>query len=123
MIQYESQTNLVTYEPGCLEQAVPILSLEHSPHNKDAWVPTFVIVLNLLIPGAGTLLASHCTETDAHSGRALGVALGQLVTAPFIVGYFWALWWSLRICNKTETHHREQFRRRLRLDAKMRDQE
>jgi hypothetical protein len=75
MIHNENQTDFVAYEPGCLEKSVPILALEHSPHSQDSWTPTFVVLLNFLIPGTGTFLASHCSETDAHTWRTLLVAL------------------------------------------------
>ena len=95
-----------------------MLALQYSPHNKRSVVPCAVLVSNLLLPGSGTLLAACLTEKNSLNFKACGVALLQLVTTLVAVGWFWALWWSVRTIHKSDCYFRDQWYQRKRIYEK-----
>ena len=73
--------------------------------NKVAAVIT--LILNLLVPGLGTGFAAWMDEAEIVSKTQLCCGFLQLLTAPVLVGYIFALTWSVLICKKAFTN-REQ---------------
>lgn len=73
----------------------------------DKPVAIFCAVLNFLLPGFGTLVAT-CSANDNVSKSQMGMALLQFLTAFFLVGFVLAAYWSYLLVEKA--WERENFR-------------
>eukprot|EP01080_Neovahlkampfia_damariscottae_P007063 gene7063-11226_t len=72
-------------------------------HRKQMkWIPKVkpphhitCFVLNIFLPGIGTIL-SGILATDRKNDCWINILMGlcQLVTAPFLIGWIWAVVWS-----------------------------
>ena len=56
-------------------------------------------VLNVVIPGLGTLVAA-CSAQDNVSKTQMGIALLQFLTAVFLIGFVFACYWSYLVVVK-----------------------
>ena len=76
----------------------------------DRWIMTIpvvsegaaaaIFIINFLFPGIGTMILA-CIGRPEHMGDQLVVGIFQLVLFCFCcVGWFWAVWWSILVCQK-----------------------
>ncbi len=56
-------------------------------------------ILNLIIPGLGTLVAA-CMQEDTVSKTQIAIAFIQFMTAVFLIGFVFACYWSYLIIMK-----------------------
>lgn len=59
-------------------------------------------LLNIVIPGSGTLIAA----IDAEDRPTIIIALIQFWTSPFVFGLIFSVWWGALILYKSK-HHEE----------------
>ena len=103
-------TDSIPYVPGCCEESVPILRFEYSLiSRRNPCLPYFVIILNFILPGTGTILAACVDESGTINCSAIGVGLMQLLTTIILFGFLWSWWWTLRIMHKTKEYHKMKF--------------
>ena len=53
--------------------------------------------LNLILPGFGTILAACADQRGDVSKAHMFIGVMQFLTAVFLLGWFWALYWSYLI--------------------------
>ena len=58
------------------------------------------VLFNLIFPGFGTLIAA-CAASDNVSKTQMTIALMQFLTAVFLIGFFWAQYWSYLLVMKS----------------------
>ena len=58
------------------------------------------LLLNFIVPGAGTILAACQTRSNYVSKAQMTMAFVQFVTAIFLIGWILALYWSYLIIVK-----------------------
>lgn len=84
---------------GVFRKAVPLLPVP---------VAVCLCVLNVLLPGIGTLLTTiaamvGCRTEHSSRWRAAGynllAALLQALTAPFVIGWVWSIMWGITFVN------------------------
>ncbi|KAI0558406.1 SPEC3/Stum [Gracilaria domingensis] len=63
-----------------------------------------VLIINVFAPGVGTIIAG-CLGT--HGGTAICIGLLQLLLFPVIIGWIWALIWSLALRREAKHGKRE----------------
>ena len=104
-------TFLGSTEPGDSNRQI-------QPTWKDVWLsleddiattPINIAIIsgciNLFVPGAGSLLATYTSITGQEpSNRQIGISAFQFLTSFILVGYIWALYWSLVIAKKAFDH-------------------
>jgi len=77
---------------GCLAQ-----SIQKCP--KD-W-GLIILIVNIFLPGIGTMVSSYCA--DGINWSAMGVGLAQLLTVPvFLIGWIWSIVWGVKIYEKSK---------------------
>ena len=59
--------------------------------------PYVLFFMNFVIPGLGTLSAACCAYDGAWSKTQLFVGCLQMMTAIFLVGWIWSIWWGIKI--------------------------
>ena len=60
-----------------------------------------LFVINILFPGFGTIISGIIGESGCH-GQTIIVGIVQMLTAWFIVGWIWSIWWGFLIFKKSE---------------------
>ena len=70
------------------------------PKLKGAW-PYIVAVLCIVIPGSGTMVAACAGYSPAWSKLQIFVGSLQMMTAVFLIGWIWSIWWGLKILHKS----------------------
>jgi hypothetical protein len=61
------------------------------------------------------MLAACLQESRVVNLRAIFVGWLQFWTSFLLVGFFWALWWSIRIIHKTDVYHRDRWLQRQKI--------
>jgi hypothetical protein len=61
-----------------------------------------VLVLNIILPGIGSILAGIIGGRSSDMGCVVAGVL-QLLTAVFIVGWIWSIWWGVQIYQKSRS--------------------
>jgi hypothetical protein len=64
-------------------------------------------ILNLIIPGVGTLLAACQTKANYVSKTQMTIAFLQFITSLFLIGWLLALYWSYLIVTKAWKYDEE----------------
>ena len=65
-------------------------------------VPYVLFLMNFMIPGLGTLIsACFCYEDGAWSKTQIFVGCLQMMTAVFIVGWIWSIYWGIKFIQKS----------------------
>ena len=64
----------------------------------EPW-PLVFLILNIVLPGWGTMMSAYCDPAGFNTD-ALLVGLAQLITAFIIIGWFWSIFWGVRIYQK-----------------------
>jgi hypothetical protein len=59
----------------------------------------FILVLNIVIPPFGTLVLA-CVGSE-FKGSQIIVAILQLLTMSFLIGWIWAIWWGIITVEKS----------------------
>ena len=63
-------------------------------------VGVIAAILNLILPGFGTMIAACATSAGAVSKVQLAVGLIQFLTTYILVGWIWSIYWGYLICAK-----------------------
>ena len=63
-------------------------------HNIYAYI---VMFLNCIVPGTGTILAACIADRYAANKTQLILGMFQFMTAPFIFGWIWSIYWGVLI--------------------------
>ena len=69
------------------------------PRLTEVW-PYICAILNVVLPGAGTMLASCVADTTSWSKTQIFVGVLQMLTAIYLIGWVWSIWWSYLILAK-----------------------
>ena len=72
------------------------LLIKHVPKNTQT-IAGIGLVLNIILPGFGTLLSACMDQKDGVSKVHMFIALLQTLTAVFLIGWIWAIYWSYLI--------------------------
>lgn len=56
--------------------------------------PYFVAIVNVALPGIGTMAASCLANPNNWSKTQLMCGLLQMLTAVFVIGWIWSLYWA-----------------------------
>ena len=70
--------------------------------------PYFIFLLNFFLPGSGTMLSACIGYTGAWSKTQLFVGCLQMMTAVFIFGWLWSIWWGIKIVSKSRAGQSEE---------------
>lgn len=63
-----------------------------------------MLVVNILLPGVGTMIASCIGE---GGGGTMVIGILQLVTSVFLVGWIWAICWSANLITASKDPSRD----------------
>lgn len=63
-------------------------------------IAIFCGVINIILPGTGTVVAACMTDEDTVSKTQLVVGLMQFLLSLLIIGYFWSWYWSYLLVAK-----------------------
>ena len=86
---------------------------EHRPQDAELWeimadvplmtgvMPYIIFLLNVVLPGSGTMLAACVGYSHSWSKTQLFVGCLQMMTAIFIIGWLWSIWWGIKIIAKS----------------------
>ena len=56
-----------------------------------------VLILNILFPGFGTIIAAFLTPEKEKMTPTLIVGILQFILASLLIGWLWAIWWGFKI--------------------------
>ncbi len=59
-----------------------------------------VLIINIFLPGLGTLLLA-CLGPSFTCTTQTCVGILQILTAPFIIGWIWSIYWGILACSKS----------------------
>ena len=59
--------------------------------------PVYILILALIWPGISTIIAGLIQKDEAKQNEIIKVGLIQWLTAPFCVGWIWAIKWALEL--------------------------
>ena len=68
------------------------------PQTLSLPVAILSLILNIILPGFGTFVLASQTEPLSRTMLSMGCL--QFMTAPFLVGYIWAIYWSVLAIQK-----------------------
>ena len=63
------------------------------PKVNGLW-PYILLILNLFIPGVGTMIAACLGDPNAWSKTQLIIGVFQMLLSVYIIGWFWAVYWG-----------------------------
>ena len=63
-------------------------------------LPYVVCILNVILPGTGTMISSCAGYTTSWSKTQLMVGVLQMLTALYIIGWIWSIWWGYLLLRK-----------------------
>ena len=69
------------------------------PRLGGVW-PYICAILNVVLPGSGTMLAACLTDDTSWSKTQLVVGILQFLMAVYIIGWIWSIWWGVLILKK-----------------------
>ena len=78
------------------------------------------LLLNIIIPGSGTILAACMAEKYMANKTQLFAGVFQLLTAIYIIGWLWSIYWGFLIVQRSTGGHRE-VRKLFAQDDELRD--
>ena len=75
---------------------------EDTANPSDHGLAVLCLVLNIFVPGFGTIINAY----QSHHQRGTGVCYGilQLLTAAFLVGWIWSIVYGVNIVHKSRHH-------------------
>ena len=65
----------------------------------EPW-PLVFLILNIILPGWGTMMSSYCDKEGLNTD-ALIIGFLQFLTAFIIIGWIWSIVWGVRIWTKS----------------------
>ena len=68
---------------------------------KAPW-PLIMLVLNIIIPGTGTMM--NACMGERFSCTSILVGLLQLLLSYILIGWVWSIWWGILIIEKAGYH-------------------
>ena len=71
-------------------------------HNIMSYI---VLALNVVIPGTGTILAACLSDSHAANKSQITIGFLQLLTAIYIFGWVWSIYWGILIIQKSLGGH------------------
>ena len=69
------------------------------PRLSGPW-PYICFILNIILPGTGTMISSCVGYQGAWSKTQLTIGFVQMLTAVYIVGWIFSVWWGWLILQK-----------------------
>ena len=69
------------------------------PRLTGVW-PYVVCILCIVLPGSGTMISSCVGYTTSWSKTQLFVGILQMLTAVYIIGWLWSIWWGIKLLKK-----------------------
>ena len=101
-----AKTNMVKYRKEDAELWDLMTSI---PRLSGIW-PYVCFVLNIILPGTGTMLMSCLGYPGAWSKTQLGLGMVQMLTSVYIVGWIFSIYWGWLILkrgieDKAEVQH------------------
>ena len=73
-------------------------------HNIVAYI---ILGLNVIIPGSGTCLSVCMAGQNMNNKTQLFVGVFQLLTAVYLFGWIWSIYWGILIIQQSKGGHRE----------------
>ena len=73
-------------------------------HNIMAYI---CLALNVVLPGIGTILAACLSESHAANKTQITVGVFQFLTAIYLFGWIWSIYWGALIVEASQGGHRE----------------
>ena len=65
--------------------------------------PYICAILNVVLPGSGTMLAACITESTSWSKTQIFVGILQMLTAIYLIGWIWSIYWAYLLVLKAHT--------------------
>ena len=62
--------------------------------------PYVCCILNVILPGTGTMISSCAGYQQSWSKTQLTVGILQMLTAVYLIGWFWSIWWGVLLLKK-----------------------
>ena len=69
------------------------------PRLSGVW-PYICFVLNIILPGTGTMLSSCLSQDLYWSKTQLILGVTQMLTAVYLLGWIWSIYWGWLILQK-----------------------
>ena len=76
------------------------------PEVANLWA-YICLVLNILIPGTGTMVASCVGKENFADKTQMIVGIFQLLTSIYIIGWIWSICWGVMIVKNSKGGHLE----------------
>ncbi len=70
--------------------------------------PYIVAVLCIVLPGSGTILSACVGFKTSWSKTQIFVGVLQMMTAIYIIGWIWSIWWGLKILHKALKENQQE---------------
>lgn len=102
----EIKKEIINNNNNIINNDTQIIIVENKHYENHVYpsIPLFfawtILIVNLFLPGVGTLLTSFFT--NKHYFYFMCVGIYQLITACLIIGWIWALITSLILINKAK---------------------
>ena len=74
--------------------------VEDVPRLTAAW-PYLTLILNVILPGIGTMIIACVGYQGPWSKTQLTVGILQSLTSVFLIGWIWSIWWGVKIVRKS----------------------
>ena len=69
------------------------------PRLVGPW-PYIVAIFCIVLPGSGTILSACVGFKTSWSKTQIFVGVLQMMTAIYLIGWIWSIWWGLKILHK-----------------------
>ena len=74
--------------------------MSNVPRLTKGW-PYAIMVLSIVLPGSGTLISACIGYSTSWSKTQLFIGMLQMMTAAFLIGWIWSIWWGWKILHKS----------------------
>ena len=76
------------------------------PKLNGIW-PYLCLILNIFIPGIGTMIAGCLGDPNSWSKTQIVVGLFQMLLAVYIIGWIWAIYWGYLLVTRSRKDNTE----------------
>jgi hypothetical protein len=69
-----------------------------------------ILIMNIIIPGSGTILLGIIS--DPRNDNLIKTGVLQFISAIFVVGWIWSIWWGIELVKKAKDDAVEDIERK-----------
>lgn len=71
----------------------------------------FVLIMNIFLPGSGTVLLG-CME-EPKNNELIKTGVLQFIAAIFVVGWIWSIWWGIELVKQAAEEEEEKIQKKV----------